>query len=101
MYIYHTHTHTHTHTHINFSPPVVTLNFLRVLSTHKKNAKNKSKKSAGTERHFFDRELRGPLSSGKQYAERIYDIIYHISSSPYYCEDIHTMVLLKGVMIQG
>jgi hypothetical protein len=33
--------------------------------------------------------------------ERIYDITYHISSSPYYSEDIHTkitLVLLKAVM---
>jgi len=36
--------------------------------------------------------------------ERIYDITYHISSSPYYSEDIHTdypRVSLKGVMTQG
>jgi hypothetical protein len=34
-------------------------------------------------------------------AERIYDITYHISSSPYYSEDIHTdypRVSLKGVI---
>jgi hypothetical protein len=37
-------------------------------------------------------------------AERICDITYPISSSPYYSEDIHTkitMVLLKGVLTQG
>jgi len=26
------------------------------------------------------------------FAERIYDITYHISSSPYYIEDIHTKI---------
>ena len=37
-------------------------------------------------------------------AERIHGITYHISSSPYYSEDIHTnypRVSLKGVMTQG
>ena len=37
-------------------------------------------------------------------AERIYGITYHISSSPYYSEDMHTkytVTLPKGVMTQG
>ena len=37
-------------------------------------------------------------------AERIYCITYHISSSPYYSEDIHTnypRMSLKGVITQG
>jgi len=47
-------------------------------------------------------------SSPEVSAERMYDITYHISSSPYYNEDMHTKftlklprVLLKGVMTQG
>jgi hypothetical protein len=46
----------------------------------------------------------GSFDKGKKGAERMYGITYHISSSPYYSEDIHTnypRVLLKGVMTQG
>jgi hypothetical protein len=44
------------------------------------------------------------LCSGDSCAENIYGITYHISSSPYYSEDIHTnypRMSLKGVITQG
>jgi hypothetical protein len=52
----------------------------------------------------------GPVGPGYVFSrmdpfpERIYDITYHISSSPYCSEDIHTdylRVSLAGVMTQG